>query len=585
MKYGIYPIITVLACGLLFAGDEGAPNCKRTLRRAAKQEIAQNPHLTEINAFLERLQQDSSMLNTGGYNVEIQQRYLNIPQHIRPYFLLETSHASTHYFLTRTINENGWLSGAWPIKFDLRGFSSAKISEWRRNASQKLTTLSPQVPNMALGALEQTVALIAFSKDSLSKAQMDKWIRDLSSRYADLLGSQLLEGVPSPKRFQYAKQTIKKHLGLDYLPLTEIIEKREGEKNIVLNAIAVDPIHGADPTTDSFLPSSKKMKTVTLTNRHNRSGQTLSKGELNWKVGENPFSARYHIALGKVFRTLAPQMTKPDYEGMRKDGKLTGLVLLDSNMGAEDGRYLLNEYKGYYEENGFRFSQPKSVEDIRSLLGELISTGEVDYIFKEAHSYGNDAFVTLNEQGSLFVGKKRSKAGKEEVVYIYKPNARTATTEISFRDAGEWMKQRDEAKGSPQLFFCDTSCSSLDGGASHIAQVGTPKFIFVGGDSSLSTFTNEPESPLYNILTGIREEKTFGQIRNSLRQAKGENPEERENYDWSGEDYLFPDQEAWREAVSSGLNNEYQRPTTTTIEVFDQKGRRYGIDELRNRRP
>lgn len=254
----------------------------------------------------------------------------------------------------------------------------------------------------------------------------------------------------------------------------------------------------------------------------------------------------------------------PDYKKMWQDNKLTGMTMVSPNLGEWKDKVTSN-YIAYYTDQGFEFSTPVDVKDTHSWLKNSISSGEIDYVLKEAHTGGNDYdLIGLSKTHKIMTGVKKLKDGKQEVMHILMPQEEIDSSRVKYNDMAEWMDKREKDNKGP-LLYLNSSCWSTAMAKNEIAHVKSKLFIDIPSVEKTTTFFNSPKSTKYHIMQGIREGKSYAQMLEGMKTT------ERHQHGYN--QYLFPDQTEYHEAMSTSDETE-----KLTFEIKED-GKSYALHE------
>lgn len=464
---------------------------------------------------------------------------------------------------------------------DMSRVPEPQRTRWTETASKRLAEMLDEEGTLYLnlrhihGAYAKALALARAAK--IPESQQKDMVRKISAGLARELASRSpLAGAYEPKLYQFAKRVVRQEIGLQSEPLTDlIITRSEGRPGFKI--VSTDPIESADrhsardPATGLHILN---IDEVTPQSLEGEGGKVLVSNRIQWKTAGRTYRAEYEAILGPHAKDVAPAIPKLDFDSQWKDGKYVGLVMPGKNMG-DFGPSVLDEYKSYYRDAGFRFQKAKPVADFKKFLQEEIESGRLDYWLKEAHSEGNDRAVTrLVNKGSIVTGTKKLPDGREERIHLYYASTDPGHEGISlsYAEVARWLGRREQEGSQAQLAYFDTSCFGLSTACHLLTEAATPKLVVIGSQTQAETFTNEPESPLLHVLNGIRGHLSFGQIREKM----AENSESfRRNLENT---YRFPDELQWQTWVQGGV----KRLVNVRATVTDSEGRPYSIEDGRD---
>lgn len=291
----------------------------------------------------------------------------------------------------------------------------------------------------------------------------------------------------------------------------------------------------------------------------------------HWSTAGNQLTAQLRLKQVPSSQ-LFPSRTGPDYPALWKDGAMIGLILLGSNLG-RDALTVGQEYIRYYRDQGFSFNLfSDEVDDVRTFLKERISSGEIDYLVKEAHSGGvRQDLINVINKADLRVGTRKRPDGKTEKIYILLPRPEGASRTISTTEFGSWIQNRDKTNQGELVYF-NTSCFAGDRAASDVAAAGTSKLLVIPVHPAMtaSFFINQPQGAIYQLLESIRSDQNFDGFRQNLSKVP-------EYQNKSHNVYLMPDDPDYQEKIIQQLNDF---PIHARIEIRDQNGKEVHFDPL-----
>jgi hypothetical protein len=399
----------------------------------------------------------------------------------------------------------------------------------------------------------------------INKNNVDQIARPFAENLSHSLVA-VYSGLSAPKAFQFAKQLIRKSLSLPYIPLTDVMFTRAYNTYVQAQIISVDAfiLNGQKneiaPQADlAFAADTKTFGVLGLDN----SDQAQMK--VQWTVGGKTFFAEAKITKGKLADKILPKVTKFDRSEMLKNGRQTGLILVGNNLG-DFAPELIGQYKEYFEQNGFKFAKQQNIPDIKTFMKKAVSEGELDYVVKEAHALGDDSvLVKLTLDGAILTGTKALADGKQEVIYLFLPEKTKQDSfqseRLEYKEFAEWINNRAKKQDPSSLIYLDTSCHGISCIQKFTTLAQNPLLIGVGANRLVETFVNEANDPVGLLMDGIRNGKSFQEIRsNQAIQDAG---------------YLFPDQAEWRSVFEQAV------PLIIETRVLDKNGRLVTVETMR----
>ena len=234
---------------------------------------------------------------------------------------------------------------------------------------------------------------------------------------------------------------------------------------------------------------------LTLQAADGKSGLRLSRTLLDRLAGADPAKA-----------------TAPAYESWAKDGKIRGVICPDHGFEAADAKETMNEYLSFYRGQGFRFRR-ETVSDFPAWLRKKISSGEADYLVREAHIPSQLALV---EKGTLMVGT--STDGTHEVMLLLPENFEKASMDWSELDAA--LKTRAKGDTGNELLYFDTKCSAFSNACSLPKQMASTNLRVIAADGMATTMVDRPDSPIRAMLEGLLKEEDYEAIGKRLEKSR-----------------------------------------------------------------
>jgi len=286
--------------------------------------------------------------------------------------------------------------------------------------------------------------------------------------------------------------------------------------------------------------------------------------KVSWQHDGQNFSADTKTTVLEPLGNMIPKDKAPNYSALKKDGKLTGMMIVGNNLSS--GHYnVVDEYVTYYSNQGFEFKEAKDIDAV-TFFKDSVKSGELDYLIKEAHSDGDEKnLFRANTHGKLLEGSLTKPDGTKEVIYLLAPDAqKTGSKLISNQEFGSWI--RDREKDQP-LVYLNASCNSARKVISEIAATHSPNFLPIPSESSVRTFADNENSGERQILQSFRDGKNYEGIRDSLKQS--------ENFKKGEDKFIFPDEEKYDKSIRDNLIMNLD----IEIKVKDAKGNEVHIDQ------
>jgi hypothetical protein len=285
---------------------------------------------------------------------------------------------------------------------------------------------------------------------------------------------------------------------------------------------------------------------------------------VSWQYEGHKYSAETTSTVLEPLGNLISKDKSPNYSALKKDGKLTGMMIIGNNLSAGHS-YIVDGYLTYYQNQGFEFKEAKPIDAV-AFFEKSIKSGEVDYLIKEAHSDGDEKnLFRANTYGKLYEGSLSKKDGTKEVVYLVAPDqAKMESKLISNQEFGSWVRGR--GKEQP-LVYLNASCSSARKVISEIAATHSSNFVPIPSGSSVVTFSDSVDNGERQILQSFRSGESYDDIRASLQKTK--------NYQKGEDRFIFPDEKDYDEKIRENLKMNLD----IEVKVKDSSGKEIHIDE------
>ncbi len=461
--------------------------------------------------------------------------------------------SSPNSLACRTLEEEKRVLGAtkrYLLTLLVKNGEKTKFENW--------DSLKPLAPVLSKLPQEQKAAFIEQIGQSLANDAAD------SPEFHNIFVSKILK---------FTKHAIAPYFGEAKKPISDLTYMRT--KNLVEPLILGDlPIEvvGSNPkgTKSAYGFYSQLLDPIKIPDTI-QPGMVISESKLQWKQGKDQYSVPLKISMREAGKTIIPEGDSPDYEGLWKDGKLTGLVIAGSNLG-KDGATVITEYLRYYLRQGFEFDEEKkSISNLKQFLGDQVSSGKLDYLFKEAHSDGDEKnLFRVDTEGLLMRGTKTHPDGKKEEVFLVVPKSEGVqkTELIPNQEFGEWVRGR-EKNNQGQLVYFNTSCWSKTKALHEIEAASTSKLLNIPTLTITRTFGNYEGNPEREMLHAFRERKNYSEIRQALSEdefngyAKG-----------TKNVFIFPDEERYKDEIT--------RVVATPLDIqlqIQKNGKPYSIEQ------
>jgi hypothetical protein len=382
-----------------------------------------------------------------------------------------------------------------------------------------------------------------------------------------------LHDIFTSKLYKFAYQSMAKTFAIKPKSLTDLVVVREADKLRPI-LLGTEELEGGLPTEFGFhvknlpevsLPPPEKAPLGKL--EMSLGGETANAVE--WKQGKNT----YHADVSAVI-TQTRAATGIYREGfpypLLSQGGLNGIVITGSNL-LQKALPVMQEYRNYYESEGFDFSAPRRVDNLHAYLEEKIQSGETDYLIKEAHSDGDEKnLFRMDVRGEVVVGTKTAKDGtKESVQLIYPtpaPVGEAETRLVSNGEFGSWIQHREHTSKAPLIYF-NTSCWSVTKAVNELDAANSPLLLEIPSTNMCYIFSNSKESVLRQMLDSFRKQKSYDSIRAAMSVDEGYKTHKSDGY-------LLPDEAEYQRRI----DKVRQLAVRVNVTITGPDGRRYDLD-------
>lgn len=272
---------------------------------------------------------------------------------------------------------------------------------------------------------------------------------------------------------------------------------------------------------------------------------------VTWASLGQRFRADVDLVKTGDLRETVPPTASIDHASLRKDGRVVGMMVVGTNMGAENSLLdVISNYMQFYRQRGYQF-KGQVTTNFTAMLEDKITSGELDYFLKEAHSDGDEKnLFRAGKYATIMHGTKQGADGVVEEIYLVSPSlnsaGRSETDELIANEKfGEWIRAREKG-GASTLIYINSSCNSVYKAIREITSAKSKNLIVI--PSRTSTYILEPkkDSALANIIVGILDKQDWQTIRVNL--DKNEQVKS-----GSRDAYLLPNEETYDQLVRSKL--------------------------------
>lgn len=415
----------------------------------------------------------------------------------------------------------------------------------------KITELKP-IANIAKDSLTTK------EKESLAELAADKLVFTAAD-------SAEVNQVFSSKTYLFAKNKMKESLGLGFKNLTDLTVVRDAE-NLLIYQLGVQGFDGSTETAAGF--HIKRVSVIPISSLPpNRSTQTYK-----WEYEGKQYSAEVGLNKKKLDRELISSGPAPDYNKMWKQKEFRGLIITGSNLGKGLTENVMREYVRYFTQQGFEFGKPTQSNNIPQYLEDAITgPNPIHYFVKEAHSDGDEKNLFRVQKNGIILSGTRKVGDKTEKVDLISPAEKMESVLLSNQDFGRWIKTR-ETDGKPQLVYLNSSCWSKAKAIFEITAAASSTLINIPTTTSMVTFLNNDKNVMYAAIDGIRNKKSYAEIRESMKKDS--------KYESKVSNvFIFPDQDEYKNQITDVLRIPVDVNPKLFVKQHDGTLAPYSIEE------
>ena len=389
---------------------------------------------------------------------------------------------------------------------------------------------------------------------ALTKEEQDFYIEKITESLSNGAAQnvKVFQDVFQSKLFYVIYSHVKSWFGRDYEPVSDItvLRKKHSFQTLILSS---EPIknHSSQKTGFgihyAFVEKLSREMSITEV----KGGQELVRDSVEWNVlNGKSYRAYLQVNVQNLEdRSYLKKDKSPHYEGVWKDEKMTGLIIIGSSL-RSFSKPLLKNYLSYFKDQGFEFS-PLPVSDFQSFLKEKIKSCELDYFLKESHSDGDERNVfRFDRFNDVMKGVRQVEKDRTETIYLAFPKPfyfkKPETLLFSNLELAELIRQR-ERKGCGEITYFNTSCWAHVKARYEIEAVHSPLFLNIPSKSLSNTFLNEEGTAIRSLIHSYRNNLDFDGFRKALEKNAGYK---------SGRlnQYIFPDESEYYQSIFEAIS-------------------------------
>lgn len=366
-----------------------------------------------------------------------------------------------------------------------------------------------------LVALQPLVREFRFANDSAEDIIVDKL-----AKAAEL--HPQLQGVFPSKLYYFAKAIANPIFGRPVKFKTDVTVNQDRKVSHV-TLLSTVPAYGQKVRRNSFgfyhgVISSMEVK-----------GNVGARGaeRFAWRAMGQRFAADVTLTKSGDLSHLVPPTDSVNHTALNRDGRLVGMMVVGTNMGKNHSLMTMGQYEFWYRQKGYTFEPVSQVPNSLEFMRRLISSGELDYLVKEAHSDGDERnLFRAARVGELRTGHRKSADGsREETIYLLSPKYGQGNEMVTSPDGsddlipnqlfGEWVRAR-EAAGQGPLVYLNASCTSTTKVVNEITATRSNLLIAIPSVTAISMFRSSSTNSTAVFIDGLHEGLSWKEIRQRM---------------------------------------------------------------------
>lgn len=487
----------------------------------------QNPQGTQKSAatLVPLTKEEQSLLADIERNVVLNSRELHpyfLGAKVHPIILLRALFSVTqypHYYSANSIEAIIRLAERTTETLDQMNFQRLKRTAVSDRLKQELSLVlnrsNPLIP------LKIWIRFLKLYRSFAPAEEIDMLIVGLATVFQEKMGREPgFSHLSQYLKFKLVKESIKKGLGLPYESITDLAI-HWNERQLSVSSFSVDRIKGRPENKFGFFH--KDVETF---------APPRGPIEKVYEVFGAEKTEKFHVKIEPIGKlALAPlRKPAPDYSAMVSDGVLGGAILIANNL-TDFTAELRNQYRDYLVAEGFRRTEDRNLTAAQAtgIFLSKVTSMELDYVLREGHSESSTG-VLANLGQNVRVEKferQRQRGKAREVMWVFtgRPGSKGDSSDtITQSGLGQALRSRNQP--TQQFLYIDTSCFASDDFCTSMNAVAAVGFTPIGSDIQVETFSEEAGGPVYEILHGVRNLKTYSEIKTSIRKAELEEDED-----------------------------------------------------------
>lgn len=362
------------------------------------------------------------------------------------------------------------------------------------------------------------------------------------------------------KLYYLSEDVIRMRMGKGPRKLTDLTLLREPERLRPL-ILGVEAIDGkTQPSPFGF--HAKELPEIPLPPKDKAISDRYFTREAAWEHGGQRYSAAISVGLHPDAQVTVGNRAALPHQDLWADGKLVGALVVGSNLATERAK-IVDWNVNYFQNAGFEFGPKMPVVDVSKWVSEKVSSGEIDYFIREAHSAGDEKNLgKFPVDGFRQKATRRTEDGKIEEFHLVWPQSEFPQSKhLSNAEFGEAVRKR-----KTPLVHVNGSCWSCDKAWSAMEAARSPLLIELPSITPVYGVSNVTHAQMV-LLDGVRNGSTYADMRKRMDadpivRAYGKNK------------FILPNEPEYQKRILDRI----PYPVSSKVVVIDGRGEVVNID-------
>lgn len=289
---------------------------------------------------------------------------------------------------------------------------------------------------------------------------------------------------------------------------------------------------------------------------------------ISWQTRKQNYRAEVSFKPPVDLRVFAASQSSADFEKLHADKKMTGVILLGANRDRAQTTTAVEAYKLFFERRGYKFQNPKVINGFNEWYKNGISTGETDYVIKDASS-GSDQRTPYRagHRATVYEGEFTNGSSTEKIYLVLPKSNRSKLGDKAEASAhvalGFWLRER-EARGGGPLIYVNSSPFSVSESVREVVATRSKLLTIIPVRGSISGFKAAHDNSLANLLVGLLQKEDWAESQKRIYT----------NFKIGGynlDDYLLPNAGNYVENFSAKLEKAIEASISVTASPRNEK--------------